>query len=126
MTFSDQNVCNGCIGFQGNPLESSLFAVPVPVPSIICAKCGQNKVKRQNFDSRFQMYVLDLTGLEETRTATWVDKPSFIPQAISRSRSLFSAAIGRAEVLLFGGVFNMERMKINKSPPSGLVIVRAK
>lgn len=126
VTFSDQNVCNVCIGTQGNPLERSLFAGPVPVPSILCAKCGQNKIKKHNFDTHFQMFVLDLSSLNKTQTVTWVGKPSVIPRKISRSRSLFSVAIGRAEILLFGGVFNMELVKISTSPPSGLVIVRAK
>ena len=126
VTFSDQNVCNACIGLQGNPLEKNLFAGPVPVPSIICAKCGQNKVKKQNFDSHFQMYVLDLTLLDQKQTVTWIGTQSFIPQKISRSRSLFSVAVGRAEILLFGGVYNMEKVKISNSPPSGLVIVSGK
>ena len=126
VTFSDQNICNSCIGCQGNPLENSLFAGPVPVPSAVCAKCKQNKVKKQNYDSHFQMYILDMSSLLKTQTVTWSNNPSFVPQTLSRSRSLFSVSMGRAEILLFGGVFNMERVKISNSPPSGLIIVKSK
>ena len=126
VTFSDQNICNSCIGCTGNPLENSLFAGPVPMPSVVCAKCKQNKLKMQNFDSRFQLYVLDTRGVTETGAATWSSKPSFVPKALSRSRSLFSAAVGRTELLLFGGVHNMERIKIANSPPSGLISVRGR
>ncbi|XP_065060836.1 F-box only protein 42-like [Rhopilema esculentum] len=126
VTFSDQTVCNTCIGWHGNPLQSSLFDGPVPVPSVTCSQCKENKVKKQNYDSHFQLYVLDISNVIKTATATWTSKPSFVPQSVSRSRSLFTITGGRAELFIFGGVFNMEKLKINNCPPTGLIMVKAK
>ncbi len=125
VTYSDQTICNNCLGLQSNPLESSLFSGPVPVPSTTCIKCSENKVKKQNFDSTFQMYSLDCSEVLSTETISWRNSTGFVPRSISRARSLYTIVAGKGELLMFGGVYNSEKLRVTRSPPSNVITVSA-
>eukprot|EP00794_Sanderia_malayensis_P015176 gene15176-16738_t len=126
ITYSDQTICNHCLGLQANPLESSLFSGPLPIPFTVCIQCKKNKVKKQSHDSHFQMFTLDCSELLNTRTISWNNSTSVVPERISLSRSLFTIVAAKAEILIFGGVYNSEKLVINNSPPSNIITVSAR